>query len=153
MPLPLTFYYSFDGNSWGWWLAYLAMAAFIFPLAHLMIIDQAQQLIDDPDSPDLPLQERKLQAAEKFGETTQEKKDLKAFLDHIPDYLLKGDQALVDHLQDQEREKIHRESKRSAEKQMIHAIENENLEWLEQAISRGVKADGCDKNGRPTTKC
>jgi len=89
------------------------MAAFIFPLAHLMIIDQAQQLVDDPDSPDLPLEERKLEAADKVGETAQEKKDLKTFLDHMPDYLLKGDQVLVDHLQDQEQEKISRESKRS----------------------------------------
>ncbi len=125
------------------------MTVFIFPLAHLMIIDQAQQLLDDPDSPDLILEEKKLEAADKVGETVQEKKDLKTFLDHMPDYLLKGDEALVDHLQDQEQEKIFRESKRSAKKQMIHAIEQGNLEWLEQAISRGVQADGCDKNGRP----
>ena len=125
------------------------MAVFLFPLAHLMIIDQAQQLLDDPDSPDLILEERKLEAADKVGETVQEKKNLKTFLDHMPDYLLKGDEALVDHLQDQEQEKIFRESKRSAKKQMIHAIEQGNLEWLEQAISRGVQADGCDKNERP----
>jgi len=149
MPLPPTFYFSIAGNPWGWWLAYLAMTVFIFPLAHLMIIDQAQQLLDDPDSPDLILEEKKLAAADKVGETVQEKKDLKTFLDHMPDYLLKGDEALVDHLQDQEQEKIFRESKRSAKKQMIHAIEQGNLEWLEQAISRGVQADGCDKNGRP----
>ncbi len=53
MPLPFTFYYSFDGNTSGWWLAYLAMAVFILPLANLIIIDQAQQLVNDVNEPDL----------------------------------------------------------------------------------------------------
>jgi len=149
LPVPFAVLHSPSGNSGGWWIAYLVVISLLFPLLNLVVIDRAQRLIASSRPEPTPLDEARKRAVDKVGETPRERAELMTFLEHIPDHFLEGEDALVAYVKTQHDEKVAKEIAESAEAQMLYATETDNTEWMEEALTRGVRPDGTDEDGRP----